>query len=162
MRFVRDQLCPIKTPTWISTRRSTSKGGAGNGLHIAFLEESCMSTSSVSTGRLCSDLTSGAEASGSQKTRWPQEKGRGAISPDSCASHPLHSYAVGYYSQLKYDVPRDWLWEACHMARVCWGTCCKGFRSKKGLHYWLEWSVRNQLECDQVQRAPEKLSGSCL
>ncbi len=36
-----------------------------------------------------------------RRTRWLQEKGRWAISPDSRASHPLHSYAVGYYSQSK-------------------------------------------------------------
>ncbi len=39
-RFVRDPSCHIKTPTWISTRRSTSKGGTRNRLFIAFLEES--------------------------------------------------------------------------------------------------------------------------
>ncbi len=36
-----------------------------------------------------------------RRTRWPQEKGRWAISPDSHASHPLHTYAVGYYSRSK-------------------------------------------------------------
>ncbi len=40
MHFVRDPSCHIKTPTWISTRRSTSEDGTGNGLLIAFLEES--------------------------------------------------------------------------------------------------------------------------
>ncbi len=97
-----------------------------------------------------------------RRTRWPQEKGRWAISPDSCASHPLHSYADGYYGQWRYDDPWDWLQEACHMARVHWGAHCKGFRSKEGLHYWMERSVRNQLEGDQVQRVLEKLSGGCL
>jgi hypothetical protein len=95
------------------------------------------------------------------RTRWPQEMGRWAISPDSRASHPLHSYAVGYYSQSKCNVPWDWLREACHMARVRWGTCCEGFCSKEGPHYQMEQSARNQLEGDQVQRALEKLSGSC-
>ncbi len=38
--FVRDPSCHIETPTWISTRRSASEGGKGNGLLIAFLEES--------------------------------------------------------------------------------------------------------------------------
>ncbi len=97
-----------------------------------------------------------------RRTRWPQEKGCGAISPNSCMSHPLHSYAVGYYSRSKYDVPRDWLQEACHMARVCWEARCEGFCSKEGPHYRMEQSKRNQLECDQVQRALEKSSGSCL
>ncbi len=77
-------------------------------------------------------------------------------------THHLHSYAVGYYSRSKYDVPRDWLREACHMARVRWEVHCKGFCSKEGPHYHLERSVRNQLERDQVRRALEKPSGSCL
>ncbi len=161
-RFIRDLSHRIETPTWNFTRRSTSKGGTGNGLLIVFLEESRMSTSSVSTGRLRSDSLSGAEASGSQKNKTTARKGRGAMSPDSCASHPLHFYAVGYYSQSKYDVPWDWLWEACHMARVHWEARCKVFCSKEGPHYRTERSVRNQLERDQVQRVLEKLSGSCL
>ncbi len=37
---IRDPSCHIKTPTWISMRRSTSKGGNRNGLLIALLEES--------------------------------------------------------------------------------------------------------------------------
>ncbi len=47
------------------------------------------------------------------------------------------------------------------MARVCWGTCCKGFCSKEGPHYRIEWSTRNQLERDQVKRALVKSSRSC-
>ncbi len=69
MHFVRDPSPHIKTPTWISTRRSTSEGegGTGNGLLI--------STSNVSTGKLHSDSSSGAEASGSQKNRMTARKG---------------------------------------------------------------------------------------
>ncbi len=63
----------------------------------------------------------------------------------------------------RYDVSRDWLWDACHLARVCWGTRCKGFCSKEGLHYRIEQSMRNPLERDQVQRAlgncPEAVIG---
>ncbi len=98
----------------------------------------------------------------SRRTRWPQEKGRWIISPNSRASHPVHSYAAGYYSRSKLDAPRDWLQEACQMARVRWGTRCKGFCSKEGLHYWMERSVMKQLERNQVQRVLEKSSGSCL
>ncbi len=97
-----------------------------------------------------------------RRTRWLQEMGHGAISPNSGASHPLHSYAVGYYSRSKYDVPWDWLREACHTERVRWKARCEGFCSKEGPHYWIKQSVRNQLECNQVQRALEKPSGSCL
>jgi hypothetical protein len=113
------------------------------------------STSSVSASQLRSDSTSWAEASGTLKNKMLQEKGRWAISPDSCASHPLHSYAVGYYSQSKYNVPRDWLWEACHIASVPWGTHCKEFCSEEGPHYRMERSARNHLERNQVKSAWE-------
>jgi hypothetical protein len=43
----------------------------------------------------------------------------------------------------RYDIPWDWLWDACHMAGVRWGSRCKGFRSKEGPHYHFEWSARN-------------------
>ncbi len=62
----------------------------------------------------------------------------------------------------RYDILWDWLLDACHMARVIWGTCCEGFCSKKCPHYCFEQSVRNPLERDQVQRALGKLSRSCL
>jgi hypothetical protein len=81
MRFVRDLSHHIETPTCISTRRSTSKGGTRNGLLIAFLEESRMSTSSISTGRLRSDSSSGAEASGSQKNKMTARKGTWSNQP---------------------------------------------------------------------------------
>ncbi len=43
----------------------------------------------------------------------------------------------------RYDLPRDWLWDACHMAGVCWGSRCEGFCSKEGPHYRFEQSMRN-------------------
>ncbi len=43
----------------------------------------------------------------------------------------------------RYDVPRDWLWDACHMAGVRWGSRYKGFCSKEGLHYCITQSARN-------------------
>ncbi len=42
----------------------------------------------------------------------------------------------------RYDVPWDWLWYACHMAGVHWGSHCEGFCSKEGPHYRLEQSTR--------------------
>ncbi len=43
----------------------------------------------------------------------------------------------------RYDIPRDWLWVACHMAGVRWGSHCKGFCSEEGLHYCVTQSTRN-------------------
>jgi hypothetical protein len=32
------------------------------------------------------------------------------------------------------DIPWDWLWDACHMVGVRWGSHCKGCCSKEGPH----------------------------
>ncbi len=69
-------------------------------------------------------------------------KGRWVISPDYRASHPWRFCAVGDVVAQRYDVLCDWLWDACHMAGVQWGSRCEGFCSKEGLHYCLEQSVR--------------------
>jgi hypothetical protein len=53
------------------------------------------------------------------------------------ASEPL-----GMTFAQRYDVPWDWLWDACHMAGIRWGFCCKGFCSKEGPHYRFEQSAR--------------------
>jgi hypothetical protein len=69
-------------------------------------------------------------------------KGCWVISPDYCMSQPQHFCAVGDIVNQRYDVLCDWLWDACHMAGVPWGSRCKGFCSKEGLHYRLEQSAR--------------------
>jgi hypothetical protein len=43
----------------------------------------------------------------------------------------------------RYDVPRDWLWDACHMAGVRWWSRCKGFHSEEGTHYCVRRHARN-------------------
>jgi hypothetical protein len=97
-----------------------------------------------------------------RRTRWPQEKGRGPISPDSRTSHPLHSM------QLGTTAIEVWCSLGLTSRSMPYGKGsiekpgCEGFQSKEGPHYQLEWSVRNQLDCNQVQRALEKLSGSYL
>ncbi len=69
-------------------------------------------------------------------------KGRWVISPDYRVSHPRRSCAVMEVVAQRYDVLCDWLWDACHMAGVCWGSCWEAFCSKEGPHYCLERSVR--------------------
>jgi hypothetical protein len=69
-------------------------------------------------------------------------KGRWVISPDYCTSNPWRFCAVGDVVAQRYDVPRDWLWESCHMAGIRWGSRCKGLGSKEGPHYCLEQSAR--------------------
>ncbi len=69
-------------------------------------------------------------------------KGCWVISPDYCASHPWRFCAVGDVVVQRYDVLRDWLWDACHMAGIRWWSCCEGFCSKEEPHYRLEQSAR--------------------
>ncbi len=68
-------------------------------------------------------------------------------------AHHIHGASVllGTTVARRYDVPRDWLWDKCHMAGECWGTHCKGSCSKEGPHYCFERSTRNPLGRDQVQ-----------
>ncbi len=90
---------------------------------------------------------------------------RGAEWSALTIAHHIHGTSVqlGTTVAQRYDVPWDWLWDACHIAGVCQGTRCKGFRSKEGPHYRFEQSGRNPLECDQVQIAlgncPEAVIG---
>jgi hypothetical protein len=58
-------------------------------------------------------------------------KGRWVISPDYRASHPRRSCAVGDVVAQRYDVLRDWLWDACHMAGVCEDPAAKVFVARK-------------------------------
>ncbi len=53
--------------------------------------------------------------------------------------HHIHGASVllGTTVAQRYDIPRDWLWDACHKVGVRWGSHFKGFRSKEGLHYCL-------------------------
>ncbi len=95
------------------------------------------------------------------RTRRPQERDVEQSAPTHARHTPYASRQLGTTADWRYDVPQDWLWEACRMATVRWGTHCKEFCSKEGLLYQMEWSAKNHLECDQVQRAPEKLSRSC-
>ncbi len=128
--FARDPSQHIKTPTWISTRRSSTKGGTRNRLLIVFLSPTWVPQASLQTD---SALTYRQEQKPQElrRTRWPQEKGLCAINPDSHASYPLHSYGFGYDNRSKYDVPWDWLCKACHMARVHWEARCEGFVARK-------------------------------
>ncbi len=135
----------------ISTRRSTSKSGTGKDYFIALLEESHEGYLHVIMSKMPQEP---------QRSRWPQERDVEQSAP----THARHTHCatrqLGSTANQRYDVPWDWFREACQIARVHWGICCKEFCSKEGLHYWIEQSSWNQLECNQVQRALGKLSRS--
>ncbi len=96
-----------------------------------------------------------------QRSRWPQERDAEGSAPTHTRHTHCTSRQLGTTANQRYDVPRDWLWDACQMARVHWETCCKQFCSKEGPHYHIEQSARNPLEHNQVPRALGELSRSC-
>ncbi len=162
MRFVRDLSRHIETPTWNFYKEIYKQRWYQNGLLIAFLEESreeylkCLCKQTPLWLVIMSKSLRNPEEQADRKKKDVEQ----SASPHTHHTH-CPSSQLGTIADRRCDVPRDWLWEACHMARVRWGTRCKGFHSKEGPHYWMERSAINHLECDQVQRAPEKLSSSC-
>ncbi len=116
---------------------------------------------SVSSRILFSDMASWARTSRSQSSRWPQERDAEQSGPTNARHTHCTPRQLWTKADQRYDVPWDWLWDACQLARVRWGTRCKGFCSKEGPHYCIKWIARNPLERDQVQRALGKSSRSC-
>ncbi len=97
-----------------------------------------------------------------QRSRLPWERD----TEQSALTHAHHtlctSRQLGTTVNRRYDVSQDWLWDAWQLARVSWGTRCKGFCSKEGLHYHcIKQSARNLLERCQVPKALGELSRSC-
>ncbi len=146
----------------ISTRRSTSKSGTGKDYLLRYLRSPAKSTFK----RLYKQtplwlVVMRKEPQEPWRTRrlWERDVEQSAL------THARHTHCasrqLGTTADRRYDVPQDWLWEACQMARVCKGTLCEGFCSKEGPLYWVDQSARNQLERNHVQRAPEKSSRSC-
>jgi hypothetical protein len=159
--FFGDPSCHIKTPTRIFYKEVYKRQWYRKGLLIV-LEEFCDEYLQMSHEGY-SALTWHHEHNPQEpwRSRWLQEKD----TKQSASTHVHHAHCapsqLGTTANQRYGVSRDWLWDVCQLARVCWGTHCRGFCSKEGLHYCIEWSTRNPLERDQVQRALGKLSRSC-
>ncbi len=161
-RFVRDPSCHIKTSKWNFYKEIYEQRWYQNWLLIAFLEESrkeylkhlCKQTP-LWLVVMSRSLRNSEEHDDHKK--WDIEQ--------SAPTHACHTHCVpmqlGTTANQRPDVHRDWLWEACQMARIRWGTRCKEFCSEEGPHYRMEQSARKYLERDQVQRAHEKSSSSC-
>ncbi len=95
------------------------------------------------------------------RSRWLQERDVEQSAPTHTRHTHCASKKLGTTADWRCDVPRARLWDACLMARVHWGTRCKGFCCKEGPHYCIEQSARNPLEHDQVPRALGESSRSC-
>ncbi len=146
----------------ICTRRSTSKSGTRKDYLLRYLRSPAKSTFKC----LCKQtllwlIVMRKKPQEFWRTRRPQVRDV----EQSALIHACHTHCasrqLGTTADQRYEVPWDWLQESCQMARVQWGTRCKGFCSKEGPHYQIEQSARNLMECNQVQREPEKLSRSC-
>ncbi len=146
----------------ISTRRSTSKSGTGKVYLSHYLRRPAKSTFK----HLCKQtplwlVVMRKEPQEPWRTRRPWERDV----EQSALTHARHTHCasrqLGTTADQRYDVPWDWLQEACQLAWVHWGTRCEGFRSKEGPHYQIDQSARDQLERDPVWGAPEKLSRTC-
>ncbi len=145
-----------------STRRSTSKNGTGKDYLSRYLMSPMKSTFKCLVKQtLLWRVIMSKMPQIPWRSRWPQERDIERSAP----THPHHTYCasrqLGNTANQSYGIPWDWLWDACHIARVHWGTCCEGFRCKVGLHYQMEQSARNPLECKQRQRVLGKFSRSC-
>jgi hypothetical protein len=151
-----------RLPHEISTRRSTSKSGTGKDYLLSYLRSPAKSTFKCLYKQTPLWLVvMRKEPKEPRRIRRPQERDV----EQSALTHVRHTHCasrhLGTTANQRFDVLWDWLREACQMARVHWGTRCKGFCSEEGPHYWMEWSASNLLERNQVQRVPEKLSRSC-
>ncbi len=146
MSFSRDPSCHIETPMWNLNKEIYKRKWYWKGLLIVLEEvrEEYLQASHQGFSTLTWHHEHNPQEP--QRSRWPGE--RDAHSPHThCTSRQL-----GTTADQRYDVPRDWLQDACQMARVHWGTCCKGFRSKEVPHYCIERSARNPMECNQMPR----------
>ncbi len=144
MRFSRGTSRHFKTPKWNVYQEVYKQKWYWKGLLITLLEESPKEYLQVSL-QADSALTRRHEKTPQEpwRSRWPQERDveQSALTharQTHCASRQLCTTA-----DRRYDLPQDWLQDACQIARVCWGARCKGFRSKKGPHYCIEQSARN-------------------
>ncbi len=163
-RFVRDPSRHIESPMLNFYDEIYKRRWYQNGLLITFLEESRKKY----LMRLCKQTLLWLVIM-RKSLRNPEEQAdhKKRDVEQSAPTHARHTHCasrqLGTTADRWCDVPWDWLQKACHMdmARVRWGTRCKGFCSKEGPHHRMEQSASNHLECDQVQRVPEKLSSSC-
>ncbi len=122
--FSRDPSCWVLAPMSFFYKEATCKSSIVKGLLYA--------AKAVPSKNYFTHLT----LKNARKRCW-------VISPNYRVSHPRHFCAVGNIIAQRYDILWDWLWDACHMAGVRWGSRREGFCSEEGPHYCFEQSVRN-------------------
>ncbi len=139
MHFLRDRLIILRLLREISTGRSTSECGTRKDYFLHYLRSPMKSTFKC----LCKQtslwpILMSKKPQEPWRSRWPQERDLEQSAPTHARHTHCASRQLGTTAIWRYDIPRDWLWDACQVARVLWGTCCKGFFSKEGQHYQIE------------------------
>jgi hypothetical protein len=146
----------------ISTRRSMSKSGTGKDYLLHYLRSPTKSTFKY----LCKQtplwpILMSKMPQEPWRSRWPQERDVEQSTPTHVRHTHYNSRQLGTTANQRCDIPWDWLWDTCQMARVRWGNHCKGFHCMEGLHYPIERSARKPLECKQVLRVLGEFSRGC-
>ncbi len=121
--FWRDTSHHFKTPMWNFYKEVYKQKWYQKGLHIALLEESREEYLQASL-QADSPLMRRNEQnnSGTSKIKMTTRKGCWAIRPTQARHTHCAFRQVGTTANQRYDVPQDWLWDACQMARVHWET----------------------------------------
>jgi hypothetical protein len=152
--FWRDPSCQIKTPASLFYEEVYEQKWCQKGLRIV-LEESHEEYLQVSfQGYSALMWRHEHTPQEPRRTIWLQERDAGCSAPTHSRHIHIHCAPrqLGTTANQRYDIPWDWLWNTCLLARLHWGTHGKGFCSKEGLHYRIRQSGRNPLVCDQMQR----------
>ncbi len=116
----------------ISTRRSMSKSGTKKDYLSHYLRSPVKSTFK----HLCKQTPLWCVVMSKMpqkpwRSRWPQERDVEQSAPTHARHTHCTSRQLGTTADQRYDVPRGWLQDACQMARVHWGTNCKGFVARE-------------------------------
>ncbi len=137
--FWRDPSHHIKTPTWNFYKEVYEPKWYQIGLLIALLENPMKSTFKCLFKHtpLWHVIMSKMHQE-PWRSRWPQERDAERSTPTHVCHTHCTSRQLSTTAYQRCDVPWDWLRDTCQMARVHWGTRCKGFCSKGGLHYQIE------------------------
>ncbi len=146
----------------ISMGRSTRKSGTGKDYLSRYLRSPTKSTFKClfkQTLLWCAVMSKTPQEP--WRSRWRQERDIEESAPIHARHTHCASRQLGTTDNWRCDVPWDWLQDACQMARVHWGSRCKGNHCKGGPHYQIEQSARNSLEHKQVPRALGESSRSC-
>ncbi len=162
MLFCKRLVSDIETPTWFFMWMSTWEGGTGKRLPIAFLLESCKKPQASCQANSFLTHCQKKKPQEPTQTSWPQEKGLKQSAP----THAHHTHCTPMHLGIRADQSTMFFGTDFEKCAIWQGSvekpAVKVFvgRKVRTIAFWQ--SVRNQLERDQVQRALEKASGSCI